>query len=290
MARLYDMHILKMSPAHTADDLVEKLDKAGFYGGAVFSEMPPAFSGEAEPAGGPEGRLDRILAFAKDYPGRLLPVLFLHPDDPDVLALVGEAAARGIAGYKVIYNNCHVYDDKSMEMLSAIAKTGKPVCFHTGILWDRGISGEYNRPLHWEHLFKIPGIRFSLAHCGWPWYDECIALYGKFLYLSAQPDMSCEMFLDTTPGTPPSYRRDLLTKLVASGYDVEHNIMFGTDCSAHDYNAEWAQRWLRTDAEIFDSLGVPRQVQQQFLSDNVLRFFGLTEEAHTHKPLTLDGR
>ena len=41
------------------------------------------------------------------------------------------------------------------------------------------VSCEYNRPLHWEAVCRIPGLRFSLAHCSWPWYDEAIAAGGS---------------------------------------------------------------------------------------------------------------
>ena len=62
-----------------------------------------------------------------------------------------------------------------------IAKLNVPVIFHTGILWDGRVSSNYNRPLHWESLLPITNLRFSMGHCSWPWVDECIALYGKFL-------------------------------------------------------------------------------------------------------------
>lgn len=76
-------------------------------------------------------------------------------------------------------------------------------------------SSQYNRPSEFEPLLEINGLKFSLAHISWPWCDELIAVYGKFLNAYAgNPDHSVEMFIDITPGTPPIYRQEVLTKLL----------------------------------------------------------------------------
>ena len=60
-----------------------------------------------------------------------------------------------------------------------------------------------------------------MGHCSWPWYDECIAVYGKFLNGVANDQDAPEMFFDLTPGTPRIYREDLLTKLFTVGDGVD---------------------------------------------------------------------
>jgi predicted TIM-barrel fold metal-dependent hydrolase len=288
MNKKYDMHIHLWQGAGESAGLIQRLEQSGIFGGAVFSEPPAEMNMGDKPAGGKE-RLERVLAFTRDYPERLFPVLWVHPDEAGLCSLIKASAERGIRGFKVICNNFYVYEKKSLDMLTAIAETALPVCFHSGILWDPGVSGEYNRPLHWEALMEIPGIRFSLAHCGWPWYDECIALYSKFLYLANQKNFSAEMYLDLTPGTPMPYRRDLLTKLITSGFDVDHHMMFGTDCNALDYRVEWAQKWLAADAGIFDDLGVGAEVRDRIFSGNMLRFFGISGDTYRYRAANSDG-
>jgi predicted TIM-barrel fold metal-dependent hydrolase len=281
------MHIHLWPGAAGPRDMIRRFDKAGICGGAVFSEAPVEMN--MGDAGNGEKRLERIVSFTGEYPDRLFPILWIHPDEKDVLPLVKTAAEKGIRGFKIICNNFYVYEQKSMELLRAIAETGLPVCFHAGILWDPGISGEYNRPLNWESLIGIPGIRFSLAHCAWPWYDECIALYSKFLYLANQNSFSGEMYLDLTPGTPMSYRRDLLTKLLTSGFDVDHHMLFGTDCNAGDYRIEWAQKWIQTDNAVYDELGLDSERRQRIFAGNTLRFFGISGESYRYRPAKSDG-
>ena len=281
------MHIHMWPGDDNPDELIAQFEKAGIYGGAVFSE-PPAEMKMGGGSGG-EQRLANVLSFTKKYPDRLFPVLWVHPGEKGVLSLIKTAAARGVRGFKIVCNNFYVYENKSMEILSSIAETGLPVCFHSGILWDPGVSGVYNRPLNWESLIEIPGLRFSLAHCSWPWYDECIALYGKFLYLVNQKKFSAEMYLDLTPGTPLPYRRDLLTKLLTSGYDVDHHMMFGTDCNAGEYRVEWFRKWADADNEIYDSLGIKTESRDRIYGGNMLRFFGISGEKYHYRALTSDG-
>jgi predicted TIM-barrel fold metal-dependent hydrolase len=240
-------------------------------------------------SGSGEQRLARVLSFTSGYTDRLFPVLWIHPDEDGNLSIIKKAAAEGIQGFKIICDNFYVYENKSKEMLLSITEEGLPVCFHSGILWNRGVSGEFNRPLNWERMIEIPGIRFSLAHCSWPWYDECIALYSKFLFLSGKKDFTGEMYLDLTPGTPPSYRRDLLTKLLTSGFDVDHHMMFGTDCTATDYRIEWAEKWMKIDNEIYDDLKIEEASKNRIYSQNMLRFFGKSGEKYRYKAATIDG-
>ena len=284
----YDIHIHSApgSFAHfDAEDVLRKLAVAGFEGGAIFSECP-----QGSDKTGHE-RLEALLESVKDHRDRLFPLLWIHPDEDDLYPLIDEAVERGVVGFKVICTDFYVYEDKSVRMLETIAKKGKPVMFHSGILWDDTESSKYNRPLHWERLCTIPNLRFSLAHCSWPWYDECLALYGKFLTNHAKhPELGNEMFLDMTPGTPPPYRRDLYTKLLLSDYDVTHNMLWGTDCNTYDYASEWTAKWDRMDNQIMDELQVPEETRELIFHKNLERFFGISGETYVAKALSCDGR
>ena len=122
----------------------------------------------------------------------------------------------------------------------------------------------------------IEGIRFSMGHCSWPWIDECIALYGKFLNARAV-GRSAEMFFDLTPGTPKIYREELFGKLYTIGYNVGDNVMFGLDSSVHQWSAAWAADWLKTDGIIMDELGISLENREKLYEKNLLRFLGKTK-------------
>lgn len=279
--KIYDMHIhvsfYEGGGEPNPSALIERMEGAGVYGGGVFS-VAPQYSDDFD------YRFDNVMKWTQGYEGRLFPVMYVHPHEKDIAEKCIKAAGQGIYAYKMICNDYFVRDKKCMELMEAIASTGKPAIFHSGILWSGDSSSMYNRPTEWEHLIDLPSLRFSMGHCSWPWVDECIAVYGKFLNSYAQNPGKSEMFFDTTPGTPPIYRKELWYKMFNIGYDVPHNIMFGSDSVAAEYNKSgWVESWLKRDNEIFDELGVSNKVRKWIFEDNFMRFLGLKEKDFVHR-------
>ena len=276
--RIFDMHIHDVynsnrDPAR----LIADMEKAGIYGGCVLSAPPKEQNclvlGEGLDF---EERLSSIIEWTKGYEDRIFPVLWIHPKEKNIIKKLQVAVDAGIVAFKMICNDYHVYEEAPMAMLREIARLGVPVIFHSGILWDGCVSSPYNRPLDWEHLLDIDGLVFSMGHCSWPWIDECIALYGKFLN-AKNTGKRIEMFFDITPGTPEIYRRELLTKLCTIGYNIGNNILFGTDCMAGGYYSAMAEKWLKLDGEILDELGVSLDYRKKLYEGNMYRFLGKSE-------------
>lgn len=275
--KIFDMHIHSSKGGFDADALLREMEKVGVFGGMIFSAPPKeqeiyGFGGESSF----DERLRDVVSSAASAPDRLFPVLWIHPDEENIIEKLGVAARAGVVGFKMICNNYYVYEEKSMSVLREIARLGLPVVFHTGILWDGNASSCYNRPINWEPLIAIDGLRFSLGHVSWPWIDECIALYGKFLN-AREGGKQVDMFFDITPGTPEIYRRELLTKLYTVGYNVGDNIMFGLDSYADSWNGRWAQKWLTVDGKILDELGVSLENREKLYEKNLMRFLGRKE-------------
>lgn len=276
--KIFDMHVHANNTPPSPSDLIEKMNKAGVFGGCVFSNCPKEYGTEGTSF---EERLEEVFSWTRGYEDRLFPVLWIHPYEENIMEKVKIAKERGIVAIKIICNNFYIYEEKPMALLQYIADIGLPVIFHSGILWDGKDSSKYNRPLNFESLITIKNLRFSLGHCSWPWVDECIALYGKFLNGLTNGN-SAEMFFDITPGTPPIYRKELLQKLLTVGYDVPDNIIFGTDSSAECYKPEWAGAWVKRDNEIYDLLGVGDSIKNKIYCDNLLRFLGKREKDFIH--------
>lgn len=274
----FDMHIHCHESPVDPEKLLQQMDACGIYGGVLFSHYPKECKSDGYDA---ETRINQVLDICRNYPDRLFPVLWIHPHEPNALDVAEEAVRRGIMGFKMLCDNYYVSDPDSMALVRKIAELDKPIIFHSGILWFGGDTSKYNRPLNWECLVDIKGLRFSLGHCSWPWIDECIALYGKFLNAYSN-GMGAEMFFDTTPGTPGIYRRELLTKLYTVGYDVADNVFFGTDCGAENYNHEWTAKWLKTDGAIMEELGADDALLQKMYHDNLLRFLGIRQRDFVH--------
>lgn len=285
----FDAHLHINEFNASPKELIANLESCGIYGSNVFS-IPPKGCKIMSCSGDYEERITDLLKFTKEYPQRFFPFLWVHPDEPDILNKIDDAVSRGVMGFKMICSNYFVYEDKVLKLLDKIAQSGKPVLFHTGILFDGEVSSNYNKPINWECCLEIPNLRFALAHCSWPWYDECIALYGKFLSsYTKRPDITAEMFLDITPGTPIPYRKDLLTKLHTIGYDIKHNILFGTDGRAKNYNCDFAKEWIARDDEIYKELGLDTDTLECIYGDNLMRFLGLPHKTFKRKITMVDG-
>ncbi len=269
--KIIDMHIHAWGTKPDPDLLIQKMEEAGVWGGCVMSSQPL----ESNPRIGLsfEERIQEVFAWQKGYEDRIFPIIWIHPKEENLAQKVKDAVKRGICGFKMICKDFDVYSEETMAILRTIAELNVPVLFHSGILWDGTDSSKHNRPVHWEALSQIPGLRFSLGHCSWPWIDECFAVYGQFLNAQSHGNPA-EMFFDTTPGTPLIYRKDLLYKLFVGGYDTGHNVMFGSDCFAYDYKPEWTGKWLKTDGELMREFGVSREIFENYYYRNVMRFLG----------------
>lgn len=255
------------------------LSSAGMDGAAVFTPNPLITTASAEE------RMNFTLQMCVGQE-TLYPFYWIDPLEEDALQQVDLAVKLGFWGFKMICSNYDPGCRESMDVLEKISVTGKPVMFHSGILWDGMNSANFNRPGNFEALLDIPKLRFCLAHISWPWCDECIAVYGKFNNAYFQrPDLSCEMFIDVTPGTPRIYREDVFYHLLCSDYELRYNLMFGTDCNSSQYNVNWCKEWQTRDNLLYEKF-IREDVEDfkdHVYGKNFMRFIGLSDEVPMKK-------
>jgi len=270
---ILDGHIHIATRGGDREDFARRLRAAGVGGGMIVSLPPPAFRAIAE-TGSADERLDSLFWWA-ETDAELYPLFWIDPVEDDALGQVAAAVGRGVSGFKVICDRHDPGDARAMPVYDAIARAGRPILFHSGILWDGKPSSMHNRPAGFEPLLEVTGLRFCLAHISWPWCDEAIAVYGKFLTARRRRSVPpAEMFIDITPGTPRIYRREALTKLYTVGYDVKDNVIFGSDNHADSYGAEGVRQWIDFDGAILRDLGLPAQTLDALYCGNLRRFVG----------------
>lgn len=246
---IYDIHIHQ----HYAfpDDPAEfmKITAAcGIGGGNIMSEKPKKEIGSGEGDYRWQARLEKVLAFTENTP-EFRPFFWINPLADDIDEQIKTAVDKGICGFKIICDS--YYPSDTIRTCSIIGETGKPLMFHSGILCgsrDR-LCGKFNKPIEFECLFAVKGLKFSLAHLGWPWVDDYMAMVAKAAF-TYDPDFGNEMFFDMTPGTPGINRADALRKLYLTGYDVKHKVLWGTDGITGDYPEFLPRFWLEQDQKI----------------------------------------
>lgn len=267
---IFDGHIHIQKGKPDIQSFSQKLAEAGVSGGVLISQAPDSFYSEGTSISS-ENRLQNLFTWCK-IGDNFHPLYWIDPLEDDAHKQIQAAVGMNVAGFKVICDRFYPSDPRAMKVFRLIAKNNLPILFHSGILWDGKPSSQYNKPASFEALLEIEGLRFCLAHMSWPWCDELIAVYGKFL------NANIEMFVDITPGTPPIYRSDALIKLFTTGYDMENNVIFGSDCSVNTYNDSWVRQWIKRDNKIFSKLKLGNEVIKKIYRYNLERFLGLSSE------------
>lgn len=280
---ILDGHIHILNGTDDRSVFQRKLRAAGIDGGIVMSLPPPSFP-QLAPRTPASIRLTGVLDWCRNDVN-LYPFFWIDPLESQALRQVADAVRSGIQGFKVISDRFDPGDPRAMKIYRAISTAGRPILFHSGILWDGKPSSIHTRPLNFEALMEVGGLRFALAHIGWPWCEELIAVYGKLLNAhSLRRDQVAEMFIDLTPGTPAIRREEALTLLFKIGYDVASNVFFGADCRAGDYHGKWVKEWIQRDNRIYRKLGLKADVLRRIYADNLLRFIRGGAAAPRHLP------
>ena len=279
---IIDTHVhIDNGAAPQPDRLLRSMDQNGIDRTVLLAEEPLYFEKDAEKRREwNRDRLERLTRWTKPSGGRLIGIYFIEPTEPDAIDQADRAIDAGAAGFKVICETHMPGDPRAMPVYQHIADAGKSILFHSGILWDYGDNGNFNRPCNWECMFDISGIRFALAHISWPWCDECIALYGKFNAMSYSPRYKGQqMYIDMTPGTPSCYRQrviDTLHSVFEEGYDLlDRRLLFGSDSFTGDYDAAFPADLARRDTDRLRAAGFADQAAQDILGRNALAFWGI---------------
>jgi predicted TIM-barrel fold metal-dependent hydrolase len=126
-------------------------------------------------------------------------------------------------------------------------------------------------------MMKFAGLRFALAHCSWPWTDECIAVSGKFTAMAGAGEVTQgrQMYVDMTPGTPKSYRADVFKRMFSlPNYHFEEQIMFGTDAVLSDYGHPRVREIVRQDRAILKRFKASRKVLEAYFYGNFEKYLG----------------
>jgi len=244
-----------------AKDALKAMDKCGIDKIFLFAPPPRRMT--------MRDSIDSVAKIAAESKGRIIPFAWIEPTLKGAVAEVERGANKcGIKGVKMIPNRWFPWEERCFPVYEKIEELGLPVLFHSGILWSYGDTSRFCRPVNFEIMLEFPGIRFALAHIGWPWTDECFAVLGKVRATRRRKDMDPkQMFIDITPGTPPSYRREVMKKaLEIAGEDY---LLFGTDSGAL---GERAKIVLQRDRKLFASLRVSKRAQNKIFGENAMKF------------------
>jgi hypothetical protein len=292
--RIWDCHCHARG-TETGEEVVRWMDQAGLDRITLFGAYPPSMSqpfDASDPlrldpfdaSGRPGGSglkytredvraaIDHVAKVQAVAPERIYGMIWAEPRAPGMVEEIERGINDlGLHGVKMIPDHWSPGDELLYPIYDKLQALGKPIQFHSGILYGFGDSSRFCRPALFETLMHWPRLRFSLAHISWPWTDECIAVFGRIQAAANYNRERVQMWIDTCRGTPDAWRLDALRKAFAfCGAD---HLMFGVDTSPADLPRN-APVHVRKDLDILrNELGMPQDQIEMFFWGAAERFF-----------------
>ncbi len=137
---------------------------------------------------------DKVAAYVRQYPDRLIGFAGIDPSDPkeavaelrhahDELSLLGIAVAPAAQDF-------HPSSSQAMVVYAEAAQRGIPIIFHTGVYISSATKLEYARPVLLDEIAReLPDLKMVIAHVGYPWVSETIVLLAK--HENVYAELSC---------------------------------------------------------------------------------------------------
>ena len=220
--RIWDCHCHARGD-ETGEEVLRQMDAAEVDRINLFARYPE--EGTRQDA---RASVDHIAAVQTVDPERIFGLVWANPRAEGMV----EEIERGIVdkqlrGVKMIPDHWAPTDELLFPIYEKVRDLGKPIQFHSGILYGFGDSSRFCHPVLYEALVNFPGLRFSLAHISWPWVDECIAVFGRFRAAAGYQNDGNQMWIDTCRGTPDAWREEALKKAIP--FCGMERLMFGVD-------------------------------------------------------------
>ena len=206
----------------TGEQVLRWMDEAGVDRVNLFGRYPGRDRADLRAS------IEHIASVQATDPDRIFGLVWADPRTTGVCEELEYAIAdRGLRGLKMIPDHWSPCDEAIYPVYETMQRLGRPIQFHSGIVYGFADSSRFCRPVLYEALVHFPKLRFSLAHISWPWVDECIAVFGRFRAAAGYDASRSQMWVDTCRGTPDAWREEALRKAVPfCGAD---RLMFGVD-------------------------------------------------------------
>ncbi len=234
--KIWDCHC-HCHGSENGPDVLRAMDAAGIERINLFSAYPqspgahgPYGPGAHAPRSAVRAAIDHVASVQAADPSRIYGFIWAEPRCPEMVDEISRGIEdKKLRGVKLIPDRWFPYDELLFPIYRRMEALGKPIMFHSGIVYGFADSSRYCMPVGYESLLNFPKLRFSLAHIGWPWVDECLAVYGSFRSAAGWQSGKAQMWIDTCRGTPDAWRTDALRKAVP--FVEASHLMFGVDGS-----------------------------------------------------------
>ena len=249
-----------------ASDILKAMDEAGMEKIFLFSPYPGL---DADKQRESNEFIAKIASEAKD---RIVPFTFVEPRLESAPEELDRAInGLGIKAVKMIPMQWYPGGPEARAVYEKVQELGVPILFHSGILWGVRDDSQYCRPVYYEALLEYPKIKFAMAHISWPWYDELLAVCGKYRAAKGRDDGRIQqIYIDITSGAPRMWKVDALRKALV--YLGDDTLMFGSDAGATGGDS-MLRRYREDLSMLREEVGVRKETIDKIFSTNAMKLF-----------------
>ncbi|WP_253767731.1 amidohydrolase family protein [Goodfellowiella coeruleoviolacea] len=233
-------HLSGSDSGESPDAIVSTMDDAGVDKAFVFAPLLNTRSWQLD-----EDDLEHIQTH-NDYcadicsaaPERLYGFCVLNPtpslgggDKHQAVSLMVEELHRcyhdlGLRGVKMVPSGWYPNDPAMLPLYEAIANAHMYTVFHVGIFLDAK-EGSFCRPAFYEQVHQVSTMRVQLAHLGWPWVDETLAVLAQEKMTHGSDPARWQMRADVSFGPPDDWQLSSWERALTS---VEpQRLIYGSD-------------------------------------------------------------
>jgi predicted TIM-barrel fold metal-dependent hydrolase len=156
----------------TGEKLIAEMDDAGIDKSVIFGvDWAYGVTGEPKVRNREQNRY--LADYAKEYPGRFIPLAALDPRRPDVIQQATEAIEEwGMKGFKLMPSAGFMPNDPlCFPFYEKCAEWDVPIMFHSGGL---EFNWQYSSPnLIASAAEEFPQVKMIMAHAGLESWEQC---------------------------------------------------------------------------------------------------------------------
>ena len=124
---------------------------------------------------------DESVEVARRAPDKVIPLMSLHPLDPQVDAeydrAVGDLGCKRIKMYPTQFDP---ESDEAFRLFARLEHAGLPIVFHQGTNPNPDASLMHAHPRVMDRVaMAFPRLKIMMAHLGHPWQIDCLAVVRK---------------------------------------------------------------------------------------------------------------
>ncbi|HEY0584017.1 MAG TPA: amidohydrolase family protein [Chloroflexota bacterium] len=166
----------------------------------------------------------------------------------------------GLRGIKMVPHGWYPDDAELVALYQTIAELGMYVVFHAGIFLD-GREGRYCRPAFYEGVHQVPEMHAQLAHVGWPWVDECLAVLAQETLFEGNDPSRWQLRADLSFGPPEVWQLETWQKALAG---LPHQMIgYASDIFWPGPPDRYDNQYLRPQLGLFETAATTEHIAEE---------------------------